>query len=264
MSVIGITDPEDPRLADYRALTDVALRSRTEPALGLFIAEGALVIERAWRAGYAPRSVLLSRKWLGSVPLTGAAPVYVAPEALLREVTGFHVHRGALAAMHRRALPAVTELLGARRLAVLEDVNTHTNVGAIFRGAASLGIDAVLLSPSCADPLYRRSVRVSMGAVFAVPYARFARWPADLELLTEAGFRLLALTPDGELALDALRLDPTARAALLLGAEGPGLTAAARANAEGVRIPMAAGMDSLNVAAAAAVAFWVLGRRESA
>ena len=108
MSVIGITDPEDPRLADYRALTDVALRSRTEPALGLFIAEGALVIERAWRAGYAPRSVLLSRKWLGSVPLTGAAPVYVAPEALLREVTGFHVHRGALAAMHRRALPAVT------------------------------------------------------------------------------------------------------------------------------------------------------------
>jgi len=133
-----------------------------------------------------------------------------------------------------------------------------------FRGAASLGIDAVLLSPSCADPLYRRSVRVSMGAVFAVPYARFARWPADLELLTEAGFRLLALTPDGELALDALRLDPTARAALLLGAEGPGLTAAARANAEGVRIPMAAGMNSLNVAAAAAVAFWVLGRREPA
>jgi tRNA G18 (ribose-2'-O)-methylase SpoU len=258
MRLVEVSDPADPRLADYRALTDVALRSRTEPELGLFIAEGALVIERAQRAGYALRSVLLSGKWLGSITVPDEVPVYVAPEELLRELTGFHVHRGALAAVHRRPLPPVEELLSRRRIAVLEDVNTHTNVGAIFRGAAALGIDAILLTPSCADPLYRRSVRVSMGAVFALPYARFADWPADLQLLDRAGFRVLALTPDGALGLDELRLDRETRAALLLGAEGPGLTAAARAHAEGVRIPMTAGMDSLNVAAAAAVAFWVL------
>ncbi|MDP9240504.1 MAG: RNA methyltransferase [Actinomycetota bacterium] len=267
MPVIDITDPADPRVADYLCLTDVDLRTKLEPPQGLFIAEGELVIRRAVRAGYAPRSVLVSPAWLRSLPaldLPADTPVYLAGAGVLEAITGFRVHRGALASVHRRPLPSAEELLAvSRRVAVLEDVNTHTNVGAIFRCAAALGMDAVLLSPSCADPLYRRSVRVSMGEVFAVPYARLATWPADLDLLGTAGFRLLALTPDpAALALDEVRLTATDRAALLLGAEGPGLSPAAMGRVEqAVRIPMSAGVDSLNVAAAAAVAFYVLGRR---
>ncbi len=247
----------DPRLADFRALTDVALRRRTEPAHGLFIAEGDLVIRRAVAAGYALRSLLLSPKWLPSLDGLPEVPTYVGSEALLQQVTGFHVHRGALAAVDRRPLPdALTIAADARRLAVLEDVNTHTNVGAIFRAAAALGVDAVLLSPSCADPLYRRSVRVSMGGVFAVPYARLDPWVEGLEALRDKGFRLLALSPDG--ALDIGSVGPAGRLALLLGAEGPGLSEVALRLAEPVRIPMAAGVDSLNVAGAAAVAFYAL------
>jgi tRNA G18 (ribose-2'-O)-methylase SpoU len=178
-------------------------------------------------------------------------------------VTGYGVHRGALAAMARQPLPAPAELLAATTgpLAVLEDVNDHTNVGAIFRGAAALGIDAVLLSPRCADPLYRRAVKVSMGAVFAIPYARFPRWPDGLRTLADADVELLALTPDpGASSLSAL---PPARRrrALLLGAEGPGLTRWALDAADvRVRIPMSRDVDSLNVAAAAAVAFYALTR----
>jgi len=261
---VQITDPEDPRLADYRALTDVELRTRFEPPSGLFIAEGELVLRRALRAGYTPRSMLLDAKRVEELAdLAGRAPVYAATQAVLQRATGFHVHRGVLASFHRRPLPTPAEVLaGARRLVVLEDVNNHTNLGAIYRGAAALGIDGILLSPSCADPLYRRSVRVSMGEVFAVPYARFERWPGGLHQVRDAGFTVLALTPASD-AVPIQRLTPAQRerAALLLGAEGAGLTAPAQAASDvKVVIPMRRGVDSLNVAAAAAVAFWELGR----
>lgn len=261
---------DDPRLADYRALTDVELRKRTEPAEGIFIAEGELVIRRALRAGYPMRSALTSERWLPSIAglVSGtAAPVFVGSESLLEGITGFHVHRGALAAMGRLPLPPVASLLPtATRVVVLENVNSHTNIGAIFRCAAGLGMDAVLLSPSCADPLYRRSVRVSMGEVFALPYARFEAWPGGLGELAAAGFRVLALTPDERAdPIDAVaaKLKPDdERLALLLGAEGPGLSPQSLAIAQPVRIPMSAGVDSLNVAAATAVACYALRRRQ--
>ncbi|GAA1016608.1 rRNA methyltransferase [Streptomyces sp. F-3] len=261
---ITVEDPGDPRLSDYTRLTDVELRRRREPAEGLFIAEGEKVIRRARAAGYEMRSMLLSEKWLDTmrdvideVP----APVYVVSPDVAERVTGYHVHRGALASMRRKPLPRAADLLPtARRIAVMESVNDHTNIGAIFRSAAALGMDAILLSPDCADPLYRRSVKVSMGAVFSLPYARLETWPADLETVREAGFTLLALTPDER----AEPLDETAphrldRVALMLGAEGDGLSARAlRAADTWVRIPMSHGVDSLNVGAAAAVAFYAV------
>ncbi|MEU1643376.1 RNA methyltransferase [Micromonospora zamorensis] len=260
-----ITDPDDDRIADYRALTDVELRTRWEPPHGLFIAEGELVLRRALRAGYPARSYLVDAKRVDQLADldTGDAPVYAATQDVLQRATGFHVHRGVLASFHRRPLPTAAEVLAAaRRVLILEDVNNHTNLGAIFRGAAALGIDAVLLSPSCADPLYRRSVRVSMGEVFAMPYAKLDPWPTGLDQVRDAGFTVLAMTPAPD-AVPIQRLTPAQRerAALLLGAEGPGLTAAAQ-SASDVRvvIPMRRGVDSLNVAAAAAVAFWELGR----
>lgn len=262
-----ITDPQDDRIADYRALTDVELRTRWEPPHGLFIAEGELVLRRALRAGYAPRSFLIDAKRLDQFAdlIDGTAPVYAASQDVLEKATGFHVHRGVLASFHRRPLPSYAEVLsGARRAVILEDINNHTNVGAIFRGAAALGVDAVLLSPSCADPLYRRSVRVSMGEVFAVPYARLEPWPAALAAVREAGFTILALTPSPD-AVPLQRLSDSARArpALLLGAEGTGLSARALAASDlRVAIPMQRGVDSLNVAAAAAVAFWELARTD--
>jgi tRNA G18 (ribose-2'-O)-methylase SpoU len=277
--LVEISDPADPRLSDYRALTDVALRTRFEPPHGLFIAEGELVIRRAVQAGYRLRSILTTPKWLdrlsgldrpaafdqpANLARPEEVPTFVGPPALLETVTGFHVHRGALASAHRRPLPAPADLLAtARRVVVLEDVNTHTNIGAIFRAVAGLGMDAVLLSPRCADPLYRRSVRVSMGAVVAVPYARFESWPAGLADLRAARFRLVALTPAADaLPLDRLQLGPQDAVALLLGAEGPGLSAGALTAADQlVRIPLTGGVDSLNVAAAAAVACYVVGRR---
>ncbi|PGH51327.1 RNA methyltransferase [Streptomyces sp. Ru87] len=261
---VTVDDPGDPRLRDYTGLTDVELRRRREPAEGLFIAEGEKVIRRAGQAGYAMRSMLLSEKWIDAmrdVIDASTAPVYVVTPELAERVTGYHVHRGALASMGRRPLPAARELLGrCRRVAVMEAVNDHTNIGAIFRSAAALGMDAVLLSPDCADPLYRRSVKVSMGAVFSVPYARLDNWPHGLEEVREAGFRLLALTPDERAVplTEALPGGP-ARVALMLGAEGAGLSARALAAAdERVRIPMAHGVDSLNVGAAAAVAFYAV------
>jgi tRNA G18 (ribose-2'-O)-methylase SpoU len=259
-----ITDPDDERLGDYRALTDLELRTKWEPPNGLFIAEGELVLRRALRAGYAARSYLVDAKRAGQLDdLPGDAPVYAATPQVLEQATGFHVHRGVLASFHRLPLLDADEVLAtAGRVAILEDVNNHTNIGAVFRGAAALGIDAVLLSPTCADPLYRRSVRVSMGEVFAVPYARLEPWPDGLNRVREAGFTVLALTPSPE-AVPMQRLDATqrARAALLLGAEGPGLSRHALAASDvPVRLPMRRGVDSLNVAAAAAVAFWELGR----
>ncbi|MER7045900.1 TrmH family RNA methyltransferase [Streptomyces jumonjinensis] len=262
--LIVVEDPDDPRLRDYTGLTDVELRRRREPAEGLFIAEGEKVIRRAKDAGYEMRSMLLSAKWvdaLRDVIDELPAPVYAVSPELAERVTGYHVHRGALASMQRKPLPAAGELLTrARRVVIMESVNDHTNIGAIFRSAAALGMDAVLLSPDCADPLYRRSVKVSMGAVFSVPYARIDTWPSGLEAVREAGFRLLALTPDEQ----AVSIDDAAphrldRVALMLGAEGSGLTARAlRAADAWVRIPMAHGVDSLNVGAAAAVAFYAV------
>ncbi|MFC8294499.1 TrmH family RNA methyltransferase [Streptomyces sp. NPDC057242] len=269
--LITIDAPDDPRLHDYTGLTDVELRRRREPAEGLFIAEGEKVIRRAGRAGYAMRSMLLSAKWVDTmrdVIDASEAPVYVIDPDLAERVTGYHVHRGALASMRREPLPEAAELLaGARRVVIMESVNDHTNIGAIFRSAAALGMDAVLLSPDCADPLYRRSVKVSMGAVFSVPYARLEGWPGGLEAVREAGFDLLALTPaERAVSIDEAAPHKRDRVALMLGAEGYGLSQKAlRAADEWVRIPMAHGVDSLNVGAAAAVAFYAVatGRPES-
>ena len=259
-----ITDPADDRLGDYRALTDLELRIKWEQPNGLFIAEGELVLRRALRAGYRPRSYLIDAKRVDQLAdLPADAPVYAAAPAVLDQVTGFHVHRGVLASFHRLPLRTADELIAsARRLTVLEDINNHTNIGAVFRGAAALGIDAVLLSPTSADPLYRRSVRVSMGEVFAVPYARLEPWPDGLELLRRSGFTILALTPDaGAVPLQRLTAEQRQKTALLLGAEGPGLSKNALAASDvPVKIPMRRNVDSLNIAAAAAVAFWELGR----
>jgi tRNA G18 (ribose-2'-O)-methylase SpoU len=265
-----VTDVEDPRLADYARLTDMELRTSLESAQGLFIAEGTKVISRAVAAGYPVRSVLLAERRLGDLPAllpalaaTGA-PVYVVPDETAERLTGYRVHRGALASLHRKPLPQAEALAAAaRRVIVLEDLVDHANVGAIFRCAAALGVDAVFLSPRCADPLYRRAVKVSMGAVFAIPYARMTGWYEGLAGLRAAGFRLLALTPDRK----AVPIGAAAvgqRTALLLGSEGDGLSSRWLHEADqAVRIPMhpgalSAGVDSLNVVAAAAIACHVL------
>ena len=195
------------------------------------------------------------------------APVYSASYDVLRQLTGFHVHRGALASFHRQPLPAVADVAAAAgRLVVLEDLVSHTNLGAIFRCAAALGMDGVVLSPSCADPLYRRAVRVSMGAVFSLPYARAEGWPDVLDELRAGGLTMVASTPaEDAVPLQDAAFSPDERVALLLGSEGPGLSDPAMSAADvRLRIPMAGGVDSLNVAAAAAVTFWVLGRRPPA
>ncbi len=263
---VEISDPDDPRLADYRHLRDVELRESIESEQGLFLAEGAKVVRRAAAAGFPVRSFLMAPRWLdglADVMDASDAPCYVLAESLTEQVTGFHVHRGALGSFGRLPVPAAPELLAsAHRILLLEDVNSPTNLGAIFRSAAGLGMDAVLLSPTCCDPLYRRAVRVSMGEVLAVPYAFLDAWPA-VELIRAAGFRVLALTPaDDAVAMQDVVIADDDRVAVLLGAEGPGLTAEALAASDlRVRIPMAAGVDSLNVGAAAAVACWALGRR---
>jgi tRNA G18 (ribose-2'-O)-methylase SpoU len=263
--LVPIESLDDPRLDDYRNLRDVALRRRLETEHGLFIAEGEKVIRRAVAAGYPVRSVLLAPRWLDALADVLAdldVPVLVADESSVEQVSGFHVHRGALAALHRRPLPSVEAVLaGARRVLVLEDVNDHTNVGAIFRNAAAFGMDAVLLSPRCADPLYRRSIKVAMGAVFAVPYTRLDDWYGGPDLLRSWGFQVLALTP----AADAVDLGAVAlgeRVALLLGSEGHGLSRRwMEAADERVHIPMSGDVDSLNVAAASAVACYAFQRR---
>ncbi len=261
--LVPVDDPADPRLHDFTALTDVALRRVREPAEGLFLAEGEKVILRALRAGYRPRAVLTARKWLDALQGELAdhdCPVYVADDEVLQAITGYRVHRGALASLERRPLPSLDEVLeGARRVLVLEDLVDHTNVGAVFRNAAALGVDAVLVSPECADPLYRRSIKVSMGAVLAVPWTRAEPWPDAVNGLRTRGFRTLAMSPDPA-GVSLREADLTAPVAVLLGTEGEGLTAAALARCDAsVRIPMSAGVDSLNVAAASAVVLYALG-----
>ena len=256
----------DPRLHDFLSLTDVALRRALEPAEGLFVAEGETVIRRAVARGFTLRAVLLTDRWLPSLrdllePID--VPVLVADDALMAEVTGFAVHRGALASVRRRPDRTVAEVIaGADRVVVLEGMVDPTNVGAVLRSAAALGIDGVLLDPRCADPLYRRAVRVSMGSALDLPYARVAPWPGGLEEVRAAGLTLLALTPDPAAHdLAALPAAAARRCALLLGTEGPGLSRTALAAADRrVRIPMQGGVDSLNVGAAAAVAFWAVTR----
>ena len=268
MRVEQVEDPADPRLADYVGLTDVVRRVRHEPEAGFFLAEGQLVMRRAAQAGLRPRSLLLAPNRVDDLLPELAAldcPVYVASLPVMHAVTGFHVHRGALAAFQRPPERSAREVIeAAQRVLVLEDVNSPTNLGAVFRSAAALGMDAVLLSPRSCDPLYRRAVRVSMGEVFAVPYAYLQPWPNALESLRTRGFRLLAMTPAADaVRLDEVRIGGTDRVALLLGAEGPGLTDAAQVASDlRVRIPMAVGVDSLNVAAAAAVGCWAVGRRD--
>src|SRR6201982_1159430 len=217
-----VTDVEDPRLADYVRLTDMELRTSLESAQGLFIAEGTKVISRAVAAGYPVRSFLLAERRLGdlsALPATGT-PVYVVPDETAERLTGYRVHRGALASLHRKPLPQTATLAAAaRRVIVLEDLVDHANVGAIFRCAAALGVGAVFLSPRCADPLYRRAVKVSMGAVFAIPYARMSVWRAGLAEIRAAGFTLLALTPD-QSAVPLEAATSAGRVALLLGTEG--------------------------------------------
>ncbi|MBK3628777.1 MULTISPECIES: TrmH family RNA methyltransferase [Streptomyces] len=274
--LISVEDPDDPRLRDYTGLTDVELRRKREPAEGLFIAEGEKVIRRAKDAGYEMRSMLLSAKWVDvmrDVIDELPAPVYAVTPELAERVTGYHVHRGALASMQRKPLPTAADLLLAarrgvvpadppddagQRVAIFEGFVDHANLGAAFRSAAALGIRAILLSPDCADPLYRRAIKVSMGAVFSVPYARFDTWPAGLDVVRDAGYDILAMTPDEKATpLDRLHPERFERCAIMLGSEGHGLsTYALRAADEWVRIPMSAGIDSLNVAAASAVAFY--------
>ncbi|MEQ6899653.1 RNA methyltransferase [Nocardioides sp. YIM 152588] len=264
--LIEIDDPADPRLADYRDLRDTQLRKALEAEHGLFLAEGEKVVRRSVQAGFTPRSFLMAPRWLdglADVLDTSDAPCYVMSERLAEEVTGFHVHRGALASLERRALPPVQDVLaGARSVLVLEDIVDHTNVGAIFRSGAALGFDAVLLAPRCADPLYRRAIKVAMGAVFQMPWTRLPDWYDALPALSQAGFTTVALT----LADDAVPIEEAVagvdKVALVLGSEGHGLTQRWEKSADRrAIIPMAAGIDSLNVAAASAVACYVTAHR---
>jgi tRNA G18 (ribose-2'-O)-methylase SpoU len=269
---IDITDPADERVRDYFSLTDVALRKKVEPERGLYLAESEKVIRRAIDAGHRPRSFLMGKRWLTDLAdlvkqaESSGVPVYVAEAAVIQAMTGFHLHRGALASMHRPPLLAPTVLLenallkDASRVVILEDIVDHTNIGAVFRSVAALGVDAVLITPRCADPLYRRAVRVSMGTVFQVPWTRLDPWPDGLQVLRDHGFTVAAFAlGDGATTLDALAADPPERLALILGTEGEGLSRRAIGEADlVVKIPMAGGVDSLNVAAASAVAMWAL------
>lgn len=266
-TLLPVEDPADPRLHDYLGLTDAALRTRREPAEGMFVAESEKVIRRAVAAGYPVRSLLTAERWVA--PLSDLldsldVPVYVAGPDVLAAVTGFRVHRGALAVMARTPLPDPVELIRRSRLVVvLEDIVDHTNVGAAFRAVAGLGADAVLVSPRCADPLYRRSVRVSMGTVLQVPWTRLRPWPEGLDLLRREGFEVVALTlTEDALDLPAYIARAPERVAVVLGTEGDGLSRRTVAACDrAVRIPMAHGVDSLNVASACAVAVFALAHR---
>ncbi|WP_156759462.1 TrmH family RNA methyltransferase [Microbacterium karelineae] len=289
MHLERIDDPDDPRLADYRDLTDVALRRVLEPEGGLYMAESAKVLARALRAGHEPRSVLTAEKWLADVEecLAGRdTPVYVVPDAVAERVTGYTVHRGMLAAMHRPELPAVADVLrGARtvlvldglvdhtnvgcskestpkprrrRIAVLENLVDHANVGSAFRNAAALGVDGVLITPACADPLYRRAVKTSMGNVFNVPWTRGPKMPEMLETLKADGYTTVAFTLSNDsITLDELVERDLPAIAMIFGTEGAGVEPRTAKQVDlRVKIPMADGVDSLNVAAATAVVFY--------
>jgi tRNA G18 (ribose-2'-O)-methylase SpoU len=274
MPIHFIETSSDPRLSAYRDLTDVVLRKKSEPENGVYIAESAKIIERAVACGHTPVSILMAENWLAKMRLLlpsisdndfGDIDVFIGSHDVLAELTGFHVHRGALAEMVRPATPSIESVLDkAKRVVVLENIVDHTNVGAIFRAAAGLGIDAILVTPECADPLYRRSIRVSMGSVFTLPWTRIPAWPSSINGLKEQGFHTVAISPQnigGQESQDLRRFAelPHDRIALILGTEGEGLTAASLDNCDqSVHIPMSNDVSSLNVASAAAVVFWAL------
>lgn len=265
MIITRIDSLDLPELADFTSLTDVALRKKLETDTGLYLAESPKVIERALNAGHRPRAVLLREEWLVKMaPLLeqfGDLPVFIGDSSQLEKLTGFHMHRGALASMHRPDPVDPAELLAtSKRLVVLEDLADHTNVGAIFRSVAALGAEGVLLTPACADPLYRRAVRVSMGAVLQVPWARLPHWREAGPLIREAGFELaaFALQDDAEDLADFVQSPPN-KLALMFGTEGEGLSKRALASATRcVTIPMEHEVDSLNVSTAAALALWAV------
>jgi tRNA G18 (ribose-2'-O)-methylase SpoU len=258
---LRITDPADRRLDDYRYLRDADLRRALEAEHGLLIAEGLQAVRRLLTSGLAVRSVLLGEHRAAlAAEVAGTWPVYVASRAVLARVAGFDVHRGVLAAAARPpASDALALARSAHRLLVLEGIGDGENLGALFRNAAAFGVEAVLLDPTCADPLARRPVRVSVGHALHVPHARLQPWPDALGDLARLGIDTIALTPDGDEVLHAAALPTTTPVALIVGAEGEGLSSATRAlAARRLRIPMADGVDSLNVATAAAIALWAL------
>ena len=273
-NIIEITDFHAPELDPYARLTQNQLRNRLEPEKGIFIAESPKVIDRALDADYKPVSLLMERKQItgpaaGILSRCGDAPVYTADREMLAELTGFELTRGVLCAFHRPAPRPVEELCkNARRVAVLEGIVDSTNVGAIFRSAAALNMDAVLINPSCCDPLCRRAVRVSMGTVFQVPWGQLGETPADwpekgMDILHSLGFKTAAMAlSDRSVSIDDEQLAKEPKLAIVLGTEGDGLAAGTIASCDyTVKIPMSHGVDSLNVAAASAVAFWQLGRQ---
>ncbi len=282
MTLHYLETADDPRVADYTQLTDVHLRKLREPVEGMYIAESSRVLRRAIAAGHQPRSFFLAEKWLDGLDDVfqqfPEVPVYIGKASLLEEITGFHLHRGAMAAMQRPAPVPLEELLaGAQRvagleddssrwtgaphrsrIAILEDLTDHTNVGAVFRSAAAIGVDAVLVTPQCADPLYRRSIRVSMGTVFQVPWTRIDPWPASIGQLKEAGYFVAGMSlGEGAITLDELVAQDHQKLVLVFGTEGDGLTPGTDELLDArVTIPMMNGVDSLNVAASSAVAFY--------
>lgn len=268
MIIHTVSNLDDPSLRDYTQLTDVALRKLLEPADGVYLAESLKVISRALEAGHVPRSLLTTEEWLPALtPVLQEyedVPVFVGSSEQLQGLTGFHMHRGAIAAMHRPAQPSLETLISsAQTVVVLENLADHTNVGAVFRSVAALGADAVLVSESCADPLYRRAVRVSMGAVLQVPWTRITDWHAAVATLHGRGFEIaaFALTDHSEdlRSFSARVRGAESRIALVFGSEGDGLTRRALATADTtVRIPMQHGVDSLNVANAAGIALWAV------
>ncbi|GAB3188775.1 TrmH family RNA methyltransferase [Nesterenkonia suensis] len=269
--IITLDSAEDPRVTDYRSLTDAALRRRQDFVHGMYMAESSQVVRRAVAAGHRPRSFFMEQRHLDGLADVVArwpqAPVYVGEQQVLQDITGFHLHRGALAAMHRPPEQALDEVLagigsrageGRIRIGVLEDLTDHTNVGAVFRSAAALGMDALLLSPRCADPLYRRAIRVSMGGVFHVPWTRIDPWPQGIEQLQNAGYLVAGMSlGEGSVALDDLVAQDFSKLALVFGNEGDGLRPETDHRLDmRVTIPMMPGVDSLNVAASSAVAFY--------
>ena len=273
-NIIEITDFHAPELDPYARLTQNQLRNRLEPEKGIFIAESPKVIDRALDAGYKPVSLLMERKQItgpaaGILSRCGDAPVYTADREMLAELTGFELTRGVLCAFRRPAPRPVEELCkNARRVAVLEGIVDSTNVGAIFRSAAALNMDAVLINPSCCDPLCRRAVRVSMGTVFQVPWGQLGETPADwpekgMDILHSLGFKTAAMAlSDRSVSIDDEQLAKEPKLAIVLGTEGDGLAAGTIASCDyTVKSPMSHGVDSLNVAAASAVAFWQLGKQ---
>ncbi|MGQ3384903.1 TrmH family RNA methyltransferase [Glutamicibacter sp. TV12E] len=263
--ILHVEDLQDSRLDEYLRLSEAHLRMRTDVENGLYIAESTKVVQRAINAGHVPRSFLLAEKHLGQLTdefnRFPTAPIFIGDDRQLEDLVGFHLHRGAMAAMNRpEPLDLDKVLETGSRIAILEDIADHTNLGAIIRSASGLGIDAVLLTPKCVDPWYRRSARVSMGTVFDLPWVRLENWPDDMDKLKKHGYDLLAMElTDDAIALNDIQIAPGQKIAMILGNEGRGVTQEALASVDHtVIIPMHREVDSLNVGAASAIAFWHL------